>query len=63
MARHLLGGLLIALSDAQILLPHDVLYWNGAYYWTAMLLTVWGVCAYMIIKHEWLTPNIDAQLS
>ncbi len=51
-SRRWLGGLLIILSDAQLVLPRDFLYWNGAYYWTAMLLTVWAICAYLIYRGE-----------
>jgi hypothetical protein len=51
-SRRWLGGLLIILSDAQLVLPRDFLYWNGAYYWTAMLLTMWAICAYLIYRGE-----------
>jgi hypothetical protein len=51
-SRPLVGGLLFALTDVQYVIPHDIQYWWSAYFWTAMLLGVWAICAYSIYRGE-----------
>lgn len=56
-SRPLLGGLFIALVDLQYVIPRDILFWWGSYFWTAMLLAVWAVCAYSIYRAERLVTK------
>jgi hypothetical protein len=43
-----IGIILFVLTDLPFLATQEMRYWWGAYYWTAMLLVVWGTYAWLL---------------
>jgi len=50
--RRRLGITLLILTSVPFLASRDMLYYGQAYYWTFLLLVVWGTAGYFILTHE-----------
>jgi hypothetical protein len=61
-SRRLLGVVLIVLTDLSYILPREFLYWNGAYFWTTMLIGMWAIFAWVIMRHDVEYRSIDNKL-
>ncbi len=56
------GWILLLLTDLQYVLPHDFLFANGAYYWTAMLILVWAIWMQQFFRSEVQHPSVGEEL-
>lgn len=57
LTRPIIGTLLLVLTNLPFLFSKDIAFNYSAYYWTAMLLLTYTVCALIVWRTERLTPT------